>query len=924
MPSSLRESSSPAAAPDQNRTVRPVVSTRAPFVDKTSSPVGSSLPSSALDSPASTPALREKRERGESRPNRTSAGTVAPALWASVPALLLLGLGAAMRDNGLPRPLAGGDFEATGRRGSDSLIVSGQGAVVPQSQTLVVPTGASAAPIVWQSRLLAVSGVTGRAPIDGQITRVYVHEGQSVEVGDRVLRIASSRQVMPEEPDQSSLLLPADGSHPSRRAERAQVQASQAKNALQVKMESAQQQLVAAQERVAQAKTRIVRTTEIVRKLQAGMTDESSTRLGDDVANAANAETANEDSTDSRPAKDGAAQQAAMQKRAAALRETQDVERKASRAESRAAAAQKRAESQGEAARDLAQKARDLRAQRARELRQQQSDEENQPAADEPLARSSASASASDGTGNEVTKATPKPAARPVRKVSVSQNTVEAAQSRAQSAASLASSASDKAQNLATDAARARAAANTSSERASRLMSQLQLFGDDSTPSKSVVKHRKNKPRVRSVKRPGDLPSIGQAARMVQAATEESAAAQSEARRLKAQVDSYSQQAQETRHDLDASSNALEASQQTLQRSQQQTLDRTLIANLSVVRAPSSGTILWVAPVADDVSSGEPIIRMGRRGALQARFVDRSGLWRNLKPDMLLPARVSEASDESATLPAPLSLPKPVDSSTRLPLAAREKSHARDAAASSRGSSGSPNGGIAATVRVQSVTPPEHDGEPAIVRVAVFSAPSQKTGATLGQRRLRSGMTVSCLFPRPNRKSVSLPRTAILSGDAVAPALLTSKPFLREAQQPASDANQDNDATATASNNGATIGVVRGANGEAAPNGANSAFGVNGAESSAANANAANASTNVPANASTNVGWIAVLRPLNGNQELHRIEWRRVVLGGGQNAMQSVVEGLQPGERVALRPALLWTYSQSYGADATIRLSRRL
>lgn len=923
MPSSLRESSSPAAAPDQNRTVRPVVSTRALFVDKTSSPVGSSLPSSASDSPASTPALREKRERGESRPNRTSAGTVAPALWASVPALLLLGLGAAMRDNGLPRPLAGGDFEATGRRGSDSLIVSGQSAVVPQSQTLVVPTGASAAPIVWQSRLLAVRGVTGRAPIDGQITRVYVHEGQSVEVGDRVLRIASSRQVMPEEPDQSALPLP---SHSSRRAERAQVQASQAKNALQVKMESAQQQLVAAQERVVQAKTRIVRTTEIVRKLQAGMTDESSTRLGDDVANAANAETANEDSTDSRPAKDGAAQQAAMQKRAAALRETQDVERKASRAESRAAAAQKRAESQGEAARDLAQKARDLRAQRARELRQQQSDEENQPAADEPLARSSDSSSASDGTGNEVTKATPKPAARPVRKVSVSQNTVEAAQSRAQSAASLASSASDKAQNLATDAARARAAANTSSERASRLMSQLQLFGDDSTPSKSVVKHRKNKPRVRSVKRPGDLPSIGQAARMVQAATEESAAAQSEARRLKAQVDSYSQQAQETRHDLDASSNALEASQQTLQRSQQQTLDRTLIANLSVVRAPSSGTILWVAPVADDVSSGEPIIRMGRRGALQARFVDRSGLWRNLKPDMLLPARVSEASDESATLPAPLSLPKPADSSTRLPLAAREKSNSRDAATFSRGSSGSPNGGsgspgdgIAATVRVQSVTPPEHDGEPAIVRVAVFSTPSQKTSATLGQRRLRSGMTVSCLFPRPNRKSVSLPRTAILSGDAVAPALLAATPALSQAQQSALQTGQDQGAggaTATTSNNGATTDVVRGANGEAAPNGANSAFGVNGAESSAASANLANASTNV--------GWIAVLRPLNGNPELHRIEWRRVVLGGGQNAMQSVVEGLQPGERVALRPALLWTYSQSYGADATIRLSRRL
>ncbi|HVF85151.1 MAG TPA: HlyD family efflux transporter periplasmic adaptor subunit, partial [Abditibacteriaceae bacterium] len=452
------------------------------------------------ESVVSSPALREKQERVQIGQNRPSPKAVGPALWASVPALLLLGLGAAMRDNSLPRPLAGGDFEATGKRGGDALVVADQSAFISQSQTMVVPTATSPAPVVWQARLLAGRGVTGHAPIDGQITRVYVREGQNVEVGDRVLRIASSRQVMTETVED----VPAP-SRFTRRAERAQVQAAQAKNVLQAKMERAQEQLVAAQGRVVQAKARIARTTEIVRKLQAGITDESSTQSSDEAAG----EVAVADSANSTPSKDNAAQQAATQKHSNALREAQDAERKANRAESRAATAQKSAEAREEVARSLVQKARDLRAQRARELRQQKSDEENQPAADEPLARSEASG-ASGGTAAEET---PKSTPRPIRRVSVSQEIVEAARLRAQSATSQAASANAKAQTLATEAARARGVASTSSERAARLMSQLQLFGDDSPSPKSAVRRRKSNPRLRSVNRPTGLPSISQAAR---------------------------------------------------------------------------------------------------------------------------------------------------------------------------------------------------------------------------------------------------------------------------------------------------------------------------------------------------------------------------------------------------------------------------
>jgi hypothetical protein len=403
---------------------------------------------------------------------------------------------------------------------------------------------------------------------------------------------------------------------------------------------------------------------------------------------------------------------------------------------------------------------------------------------------------------------------------------------------------------------------------------------------------------------------------MVQAATEESAAAQSEARRLKAQVDRYSQQAQETRQNLDATSSALQASEQT---SQQRSLDRTLVANLSVVRAPSSGTVLWVAPVADDVSSGEPIIRMGRRGALHARFADRSGMWRNLKPDMLLPARVSDAADLSEM---PVSMRQPNNSSTRLPRANQENANASASTSSLTVNAGAVGGGISATARVKSVTPPERAGEPAIIRVAVSSAPSQTSGAASAptrRRRLRSGMTVSCLFPRPVRPGISLPRTAILPGD-MAPVLIASAPFPPNAQQFAVNAGRDDNALPTGSNNGALPHVVSGANNPVAPDAGNAAVGEKSANTAALGTNSAS----VSGNATTSTGWVAVLTPLDASRDVHRIEWRRVMLRAEQSTVQKIVNGLRPGERVALQPSSLWTYSKSYGADATIRLSRRL
>ncbi|MDQ3815255.1 MAG: hypothetical protein M3347_15140 [Armatimonadota bacterium] len=84
--------------------------------------------------------------------------------------------------------------------------------------------------------------------------------------------------------------------------------------------------------------------------------------------------------------------------------------------------------------------------------------------------------------------------------------------------------------------------------------------------------------------------------------------------------------------------------------------------------------------------------------------------------------------------------------------------------------------------------------------------------------------------------------------------------------------------------------------------------------------------------------YVAVLRPVDESaaaanqplmaasdsgilQSVHSIEWRSVTLGKSNGEQQQIVNGLQPGERIALQPTALEAFTRSNGGNATVRLA---
>ena len=825
--------------------------------------------------------------QNESEVARARSLRLSPAILSSVPALLLLGLGLAARHQNLGLSWVGGTT-FTPNDTALEMPLSAQNAVVAESQTLVVRRRAADGAVMWHALLRESRGVTGRAPMNGQITRVWVQEGQHVEVGDRILRVASSSSVLPESD------APRTFNH---RAEDAQVEASKAQSSLQLKMNQAQAQLAEAQARIVRAKTRIAQATEIVRQLQAGVASDPENEYSNTANNSTNnAATGNDASaSDNNVSGDNAssndtsgdnenAQHAATQARAAALADAQNAARKAERAQSQAVAARRAADDAETSARAASQKAQKLRTTRERDLSAAASDAANAPD-DEPLARSD------DSTKNDVKpKATP----RPVRKISVSQTAVNEADARAQDLSKTATQERERARRLANEAASAQANAQAAQERSARLLRQLQVFGDDGSAGKPAARLEKKPTRAQR-----SLPSISDAARMVRAATDESADAQREAHRLKNQVESYAQQAKITGEKLVSSSSELGSAEQS-------SLDHTLQANLSVMRAPASGTVTWVAAVADNVQQGDEILRMGGKGALQARFADYSGLWRNLKTNSTFPARVSNSMHRPAAFP----------SSTR--------SAALSDAAKSEDS-------VAAMARIESVTPPERAGEPALVRAVVFASPdnarsAQATHAAQNRApRLRSGMTVWCALDlKTQSNAIKVPRSALLSPiNPPAAATLSVSPQIATNAAPVSTTNPNASAPSASAPNASTDTKVAAVTSDAqTPHGTTSPFANDAASSASATQNTTQNATSSTGNVAKAFALVAILTPMNGAGSLdtHRIEWRRVELGATQGEMQQILGGLSPGERVALRPSALWIYAQNFGANATVHL----
>ena len=883
-----------------------------------------------------TQALRSEMARGEILSEETTSkvfvsrkrASFPPALAASVPALLMLGLGWAARYGSFPLALSD---EKVGE-GQNVSVDLWRDAVFSQSQTAIVqPEIAST--VLWHARLQESRGITGRAPIDGQITRVWVQNGQRVETGDRILRIASSVPALaPNDAPSSRRRRAAEA-----QAEDAQVEASRAQNNLQVKMDRAQSQLAAAQQRVARAKMRIAQTTEIVGQLKKQMAsgenlDDAPVETVKDAPEAV--------STDN-------AQHAATQARAAAMQEARNAARQATEAENRATSANRVLDEAQSAARAATQKARKLR--EARERETAAASQESSAANDEPLARSE--------PGDAKPKNTPR-----APKITTSQNSIDEAETQAREAAKTLTQVREKARSAEAESAKKRASANAAQESATRLLRQLQVFGDDSDArgkaERPSERQQSRRETSRSQTRPTALPSVSGAVRMVRDATQESADAQREAHRLKSQVDDYARQAKQTGQQLSSSSGELSSAQQS-------SLDQTLQANLSVVRAPSSGVVSWVASVSDSVRSGNAIVRVGKNGVLQARFVDYSGLWRRLQTASALPAFVSQNAQRPAFLNT---------SSTRL----TEKT----------------SDSQMAMARIESVTPPDKAGEPAIVRASIVpvsnASKDEKTKVgnsaqktTTRQTLLRAGMTVWCsLENRGQRAIMRVPQSAIfrpnapkLNASDVASAARSSISSTRYEQNPNISATNTNAANASNTNvNAAQSDIANANDANANVDVANSANVANRnradsetasakvASAEAASAKAADAAVNMANIAQSGANdislsgarrddaagnsarndavLVAVLKPsdakmtsdenspdagiadpgVESGEDWHRIEWRRVELGLSKDGTQQILSGLSPGERVALRPSELWDFSQRRGAQARIHL----
>ena len=558
----------------------------------------------------------------------------------------LLALGAFARELPSPKPLSATVIRFGG-------AAARRGAMLMLSQTMVVQAKKSAGSTLLDGRLEA-AGITARAPLAGQIARVLVREGQSVNVNDRVLQISA----------RGENLVDPGAQRAQSRAESAQVAAAQDQTALQKRMGSAHERLAQAQERVARARTRVLAARRVVEQLRNGVPRELETSRENPTTKRASP-TANETHREAARAETAAAKAAAQ-------------------AEKSAAAAMA-AKTDAGVAQDVAREAqRDA----------------------EKAAKAVAPKRPNDGEGAAKNAATPTDGAAKTK----TETPTGTDSGKAASAARVAEAARQKAGRLQEEARAAERLAQRDQETArtaqrAKNTLNVPLFGDAvdaKKPADTPASTRERNADASGI-------SIADAARLVQSAQQESEAAIAQAKKLKSEVGRYDNQVTDTQQRIDSSGKKMEVAQQRL-------MDSTIRASLSVVRAPTSGTVLWVAPLAGEVEIGQPLITVGNRRRLTASFEDKSGAWKTLR--------------EGATLTA-LAYPMTPDG------AAPAKN------------------GAPITLKVEEIEAPRRAGEAAKITGSVDSAASAAA-------KLRAGMRVLCSLDVPGQRNVMMvPSSAI-------------------------------------------------------------------------------------------------------------------------------------------------------------------
>lgn len=684
--------------------------------------------------------------------------------WAATPALALFALAAFSSQTRLPKPL--GNTSA-----SHHTVSSTSAWIVPASDTILVTRQSDGQHSVLRGRLEASKGDTVTSTASGVVAQVSVQPGQIVNVGQQLAVLTAG--VAPVE---SRTQAPSPVEHLQDRAEAAQIAAAQQQEKLESRMKAANIELQRAKERVAVAQQRVADARELISRLQ-------------------NGEQISVNETSVAPPASTPKRETNKAAKAAALRESQKLQDEAEAAEAAAKAAQQIAHEADVAADARQKKLKSILAAKAK-------------AADAGGAGSTPKDTDADNSADS------KPAKeRPAGDDAPTEATISAARELASSATAHALDLKREAARRQTRATQARSKANDAVRRATQ---DLQVF-DNASDSASTAPRK-----TQSTKSGGAKMTVAQAARIAQAAMQESDAAIKNAERIQKKVESYNRPVESTRQKFDSAAKQLEAAQQRMWDQMPAMQTRSL-----PVKSPRSGIVTWVAAPATVVHGGDAIASVGRPDHLEVVVTDTSGAWKTLKPNMRVLALVQPqaTADESAAESTPgarRAMPRPIAD-----LMNSSKSDAK----------------IPALARVLFVAPPPAPGQTARIRIAVHNPPTNDNDAATSPRAFAPGMKVFFSVAQQSKQTaIRIPTAAVRRGE-----------------------------------NGKTF--------------------------------------------------VAVLAPVHNVSQDRlanecRVEWREVLLAPGDGISNRVKTGLKEGERLALRPDVLYDYTVAFGPQATVSVEQ--
>lgn len=462
------------------------------------------------------------------------------------------------------------------------------------SEDTLVVTPATPPGALLRGRIRLVAGETdalGRAQASGQVARHLVESGTPVERGDAVVEISSGadRRAVPASEFQQN------------RAERSQIAAADAQNAVAQKISIAQTQLRAAQERVASAQSQVGVARDIVRRLQNG----ESVAPGEIPVPFRGSESA--------------APRASRRTRRRRVKSSENNPTQI---------AARQAEAARQAAQDSAkalETARTMLADAQNAARQ--ADEKAQISA-KSVVEVEARFDDKKATGADVE------AARSAQKEA--QSAVDAADK----ALIFAKSELGKREK---NAASAQDYARSSTAQAAQALKGAHLETDsgDSTDRGGVENAASNPGNAAPA--PARV-TLDSAIQFAGAALDESRRASRNAERIHAEIESYQSV-------VTNSQTRVQAATQDLAQAQQKVMDSVPRPRFTTCYAPSSGIVTWISRLAREVSAGTPIFGIARHQRAAARFEDKSGMWRAVKPDAVLTAfvlNVPAAAGDSA------------------------------------------------------------------------------------------------------------------------------------------------------------------------------------------------------------------------------------------------------------------------------------